>query len=622
MSRQIQRWFLVAALVLVGTVGAWAAYSVATSQPDAQMRFAGSMPSGALVYLEARDLSGMMRTWNASETRSRYYTSASYRSFRRSRLYLKLQDRLSDLQKGFGFELTEERLAEFAGGRSAVAIYDPGKLEVLLTTEVSREKAITTVVFAQAKNFEERRTPKGALYYAREVSTDGGNLVQRIAFAHQDGKLWIGTSEALLAEALDGPANQGLGASVGSTLQTAADFSAHDLSIWFDMDRVLKNKYFNLYWIQRNAKSLEGITAGLVDVEFARDGVHERRWYVRRDAAPSANSAATDFASLNGMAPGSAQLVDVRTVDSALYSALSETMFGSERGGSDVAKVGFRSVSNPFAGDEDESGDDATPLSGKYRYLDQRFDLDVDDPVQAKAAVASGASANSGPSFAQKLDSALTAASPTRYATYASIDLPEGHLFASFDRTVVIDLGAPERFDAKGFEQLITTEFGRRFVVGGDASSVVWKDDGGARAISGALIPQGGAYRLGGKYLVIGRDAARCSQVLEFLGGPKARGGFEAPKGTVVRVAEVRLANARDSFARLTGLLDSRSASSIYESVSDAADGEESNSPVMFFSQNITSLLAVARDVSVVRIVTTEDGVVMRERVDYQWGGM
>src|SRR6185369_10014653 len=159
--------------------------------------------------------------------------------------------------------------AEIAGGPSAIAIYDPGKLEVLVATEVPRERALASTLFAQAKSFEERKTAKGTTYYAREVSSDGGSLVQRIAFGYSGDRLWVGTSEALVAEALDGPQNGGLGPSVGDTIKAAGDFTAHDLLVWFDMERTVRNKYFNLYWIQRNAKDLDGIASGIVDLEFA-----------------------------------------------------------------------------------------------------------------------------------------------------------------------------------------------------------------------------------------------------------------------------------------------------------------------------------------------------------------
>jgi hypothetical protein len=40
---------------------------------------------------------------------------------------------------------------------------------------------------------------------------------------------------------------------------------------------------------------------------------------------------------------------------------------------------------------------------------------------------------------------------------------------------------------------------------------------------------------------------------------------------------------------------------------------------VLFFSENLASLLDVVRELEAVKIATTVDGTVMRERVDYVW---
>ena len=196
-----RRWTVwgVAALTVAAVAGAtWGALGPATAQSEGVGRFAGAMPRGALVYVEARDMAGLLKTWLASPTRARYFESASYRSFRRSRLYLKLQDRLGDLQRGFGVELTDERLAEISGGPTALAIYDPGKLEVVMVTEVPAERALASSLFAKAGEFERRATAKGVPYYAREVVSDGGSLVQRIEGAWVTADIQLVLLEGIL----------------------------------------------------------------------------------------------------------------------------------------------------------------------------------------------------------------------------------------------------------------------------------------------------------------------------------------------------------------------------------------------------------------------------------------
>ena len=68
--------------------------------------------------------------------------------------------------------------------------------------------------------------------------------------------------------------------------------------------------------------------------------------------------------------------------------------------------------------------------------------------------------------------------------------------------------------------------------------------------------------------------------------------------GVVERTAEVRVAQGRGAFERLTRVLDARAAGSLNEEVSDsgddASDSAQSTRPVLFFSENVASLLDVA----------------------------
>jgi hypothetical protein len=613
-----RRGALAAGLAIVVSAVAWLAFWGTPARAEEATRFAAAMPAGALVYLEFRDLSGGLKTWLASPMRDRYFKSASYRSFRRSRLYLKLQDRLADLQKGFGMELTEERLAQLAGGPSAVAIYDPGKLELVFVTEVGRQQAGVASFLASLGSFQERRTAKGALYYTREVTTDGGRLAQQIAVAHAEGRLWLATSAALLADALDGAPGGGLAPAVAETVRHAPDFKPHDVVFWVDHEKASRNKYFGLYWVQRNAPELSGIVSGLIDLELAPGGVRERRWFVLREPARGAGDGAA-LARLQALAPADAQLVEASAAADRVAPALAETLFGEHRRAERPGSVSLSNESVLAEGAEEAEDDSRRPVTGRYRHLDERFERDVDDPALARAKPAAAGTAAE-PQFADRLSALLAPAQPARFAAFGSIDYPQGDLFARFRRGVVVELGAPDRFDARAFEALIAAEFGRRFVVGGDASKAAWADADGARAIAGALIPQGGAYRLSGAFLIVARDPAECASVAARVAQPAPPASGQAGAG-VLRLAEVRLDAGRQSFARLTRVLDAGAVDGLHEEVSDAGEEGESRRPVLFFSENIASLLDVAREVSRVRVVTSAEGVLLRDEIEYVWGG-
>ena len=121
------------------------------------------MPRGALVYVQARDLSALMKMWMASTVRDKFYKSASFDAFSKSRIWLKFVARKDDFEKALGFGLNESRFAELAGGASAVSIYDIGKIEMVFVTEVPRERAIATILFQKLADFQERTSTRGLI---------------------------------------------------------------------------------------------------------------------------------------------------------------------------------------------------------------------------------------------------------------------------------------------------------------------------------------------------------------------------------------------------------------------------------------------------------------------------
>jgi hypothetical protein len=599
---------IIALAISVSSVGAWSALR-ATSSATPPLGLAAAMPRGALAYVEARDLHALLGAWIASETRSRYLASASYRSFRRSRLYVKLQERLADLAKGFGFAINDETLAAFAGARSAVAVYDPSRLDMLLVTETTYEQALASMVFAQAKTFTERRTSKGNAYFAKDVPTQSGYAVLHVAFAWAGGRVWIGTNEGLLAEALDG-VGEGLGASVAETVRAAGDFASHDVLAWLDLERVVRNKYFDLYWIQRNGAELSDLASALIDVEFAADGVHERRWFVTKSATTVANAEWAGLARLIAAVPPGTQLSEARVADERLADAVSETLFGPEVKAATLRGSPVRDESVFAASD---SGTRSAP-GGRFRVLDERFQRDVDDPSVVSATPAPATS----PTFLPRLSGVLQAARPKRYAVYGAVDLPPGELFCRFHNTVIVELDSPAAFDRGAYEATVTEEFGRRFLVGAGRSALTWRDADGARTLATSLLAQGGSYRVVDRYLVFARDSRSCAAAAAALGNAGApKLGVVA--GSPLRVAQVRLAEAAGPFGRLTGVLDSREAGELVQLMD--ADADPLRRPVLFFSENLVSLLDVVREVHTVTIVTTREGAILRERVDYVWGG-
>jgi len=295
-----------------------------------------------MVYVQAQDLSAVMKRWMSSPVRSQFYKSPSFAAFNKSRIYIKLQDRKQDFETALGFGLDEARLSEIAGGMSAISIYDIGKLEMVFVTEIARPRAVATELFKQAPHFQERAAG-GTPYYVRDVATDGGRLNQQFCFAYSNGKLIVTTTEGLMIRGLANLASTGADSllpDVMATSEQATGFATHDLTLWVDQARLNQNRYFTNYWIHHNIaeqrpNSLAAIQTGLVDLRFGPEGMAEGRWFVLRadDKSKSAGKAITgeQAAALLRFAPEGAHLVKIHGQPSGttqLGGVIAQTLFG------------------------------------------------------------------------------------------------------------------------------------------------------------------------------------------------------------------------------------------------------------------------------------------------------
>lgn len=580
-----------------------------------QMRLAGVTPRGAMVYLQARDLGALMRAWTASTVRNDFYKSASFASFSKSRIYLKLQNRRQDFEKAIGFGLDESRVAELASGAAAIAVYDIGKLEVAFVTEMGRERAIATALFKQAAQFQERPSDAG-VYYVRDVTTDAGRLNQQFCFAHANGKLIVTTTEGLMIRALANAKSAGadsLLADVVATAGRAGRFSSNDLTMWLDQVKLNRNRHFNSYWVHQNSQlsetGLSEIQTGLVDLKISRDGLTEQRWFVMNEAAGSQSAktgsiSAEQAASLLRFAPASSQLVEVRGSSTGMASAVSSALFG---------KVPDALTSTPSIPDRtwetnNEAGGQAR--IGRYQRLDTRFDRDVDDDHGAPPAGPTAKQAPDSP-VTSALDKMIDTIPAAGYVELARARVETGKPFTRFERAVVIETTAA--VDRAQLERALSEELRARFVVAGVEPSLSWQAEGEVRFLAQSLLEQGAAYAVSGKYLVLAssRDFAR-EIVQASTAAPAASTRLDAP---VSYYALTRVAEARPAYDLLMSKLDGKTDQ---PGSSSNEEGSEEAREVKFFSENLSSFVA-ASAVRETRLSRQSDGPVMVERVSYSW---
>ena len=81
---------LLLSMVCIGA--AWAAYQVASPAIPPASSLSRYVPSGAVLYLQAKDFSSLLADWNASPQKRQWLVSSNYEVFSRSRLFLRLNE--------------------------------------------------------------------------------------------------------------------------------------------------------------------------------------------------------------------------------------------------------------------------------------------------------------------------------------------------------------------------------------------------------------------------------------------------------------------------------------------------------------------------------------------------
>src|SRR5712692_11359302 len=115
MNRAVVFLLIGAACLGVG----WAAYqAVAPEGPP----LSSYVPSGALIYLQAKDLSSLLSDWNGSPQKREWLGSGNYEVFSRSRLLLRLKDAGKQFATTAGLPPDMNFMSQVAGGESALAL--------------------------------------------------------------------------------------------------------------------------------------------------------------------------------------------------------------------------------------------------------------------------------------------------------------------------------------------------------------------------------------------------------------------------------------------------------------------------------------------------------------------
>ena len=367
--------------IAIGTlfgVGAWLLAQSLQSTPPLSIYF----PSGPLLYVQARDFTGLLRDWNASAEKRLWLGSDNYSVFSRTRLFMRLADAQNEYATAAGLPPDMSFVNSLAGDESALGIYDIGKLEFLYVTRLAGARAVETALWKTRSSYESRATA-GQAYYVR-VDPPSKRVA---AFAAVNGLLLLATREDLLAGALTLIAKQPSRAMKDErffTQATEAVKAQGEIRIVMNLPALLETPSFRSYWIQRNTSTLKQYSAAVADIFREAGQIREERVFFRTAATVPAAAAESAVAQIVAYVPDAAGLYRAWAAPTSDQAAdlVYQKIYGPAAGlGPSSDRAPEASMTNDKSGTEAdlETRIDQQPLdlgSPNQPYLDLRAKLD------------------------------------------------------------------------------------------------------------------------------------------------------------------------------------------------------------------------------------------------------
>ena len=559
--------FLLALAVCLGA--SWAAYRGAAVEEPSLSRFA---PSGALLYLEAKDFASLVGEWNDSRERQMWLKSANYEMFSRSRLFLRLKGASDQFAAAAGLPPDLDFLKQVAGKQSAVTLYDIGKLQFLFITRLAPANAMQSLLWQTRAKFETRSAGGVTFFYRSDPESE-----REVAFAVSGDYFLLATREDLMAGALGlmaGSKDRSIEAEPWWSKSLATAGPRGDLRMVFDLEKIVPSPYFRSYWVQQNITEMNQYGAAVSDLFLSGKEYREERVLLKKSSLPSETSADAGPAAVRELlrlVPAQAGVYEAKANPSASDCvALLETKILAPHLGPAAAEKLAPDVQ--LTSGETGSGSD----------LETRI-----DQAPVEQSVLAGRSTSLGDLVQKNRVRALLQIQSTERA--------KDGVFVRFHTAVVL-LGDSDWNEATVRSALV--ESVRPGLTAGQLG-VEWQSAAGSEQLNG-LWNLAAAVR--GRYLFISDHPI-------LLNGLLANMSQKSAAKPVIFAAGFDHGRERDNFSRLTGLLDRPGA---------GAPAEAGHIPE-FFSENISSLSFLLAGVTSEKIVVRDAGGAVMQTVTYEW---
>ena len=562
----------------------WAAYQ-ATAPP--QTPLSTYMPAGALLYLEAKDFSELVSDWNSSPQKRVWVESANYEVFSRSRLFLRLKGAGDQFAAAAGLPPDMNFLAQVAGTRSALALYDIGNLQFLYITRLASAKSMETTLWQTRAKFEPRTAGGVSFYVRRDPQSQ-----REVAFAVAGDYLLLSTREDLLAGALQlmsGAKDRTVETEQWWSQSVATAGSPGDLRMVLDLEKLVPSPYFRTYWAQQNITDLKQYSAAVSDLLRSGKEYREERVLIakKQESEKPTPPSARDLHDLVPLVPGggdalTADLVRLVPDNAGFYEAraypTSDACFQLLETKLLAPHLGPAPPSKLAPSVQLSSGE-----AGASSDLETRIDQ---SPSPAAA-----------PKTISPLKQLLDKIPPMASLLVRSTERDKTGVFVRTHTAIVLASGS--EWDLSTVQSALVD-----FVQPGVTASqlgVVWQAKSGYQQLDG-LWPLAVSVR--GKYLLLSDDPALMEALL-----PNFNRKIDQKPASLI--AGFNHARERENFARFSGLVDGPSkAEPAYSGISRQPQ---------FFSGNMASLSATLSAVARENIVVRNDGNKVLQTVTYEW---
>lgn len=563
----MKRTVLIALLSVAALGVAWGAYHVAAPPEPELSHF---VPSGALLYLQAKDFSSLLADWDKSPEKEHWLASKNYDVFSKSRLLLRLQDAGGQFSKAAGVPADADLLHQVAGKQTAFALYDIGKLQYLFITRRPSADSMQSALWQTRSQFESRTAGGANFFYRKDPDSD-----REVAFAITGDYLLLATREDLMAGALQllaGGKDQCVEEeSWWSRSVAAAGAPPGDLRMVLNLEKIVPSPYFRSYWIQQNITDMKQYSAAISDLTRSDKEYREERTLLRKDAAhqPSDEKGPAAVAEILRLVPANAGIYEAKAnpdpKDSLelLITKILAPHLGPAAPEKLAPQVALGSGETGFASD-----------------LEMRIDQ---PPAQNPVPGNSRAS----------LQAVLAKNHVLAQLQLQNTERDPAGVFVRIHSALAF-LGESD-WDEPSVRSALVEFVRLEFTTG--QLGVGWKAVSGYSMLDG-LWPLAVAVR--GKYLIISDHAPFLSSVLEGL-------NKKPSASAAVFAAAFDHQRERENFAALTKLLDAGAGSPMNGGTPE------------FFSQNIASLSFTLKDVSSEKIVIRDAADRQTQTVAYAW---